>query len=637
MASSYLTFVCSTAQAVSVRDKWSANAADRNVVCLDEGLFSRSDAASIFGPDVASVGRSELGLSDQQIFEQAVSLGEDWYRHTDGTWPAKVDEWLLESHKRWLIYAVHSLFLIDAGLKRFKPDEVWLPQYASLALTLSPDTDPDNPLFFDLLASICRRAGIRVNRAQPESKSRLPKQLIPFKYVAAEWTTLRSKDRQRSSDVSPRPVLVDNLDNDFHRHFDLGRLGAAAKTMFAWIRNSETIVPVEQVLQQAGLPTNTKFAWLYNDGADWASLGQPSGVRVRRRAGLRYLMQSIRHTAQARARQSEIKQKHNLPWVDVLFDMDLPAIHTECRVAAAYYCVFEYERARSILRKWRPQLYVTAADHWPYLPHVSAARDQGVTTLSTESGLSLLQDNFSQKQADIMCVFGQHDATAVAKSYPRSRVIIAGDALSPVVHGTASQRNVSRRVLFVMSGRMFGWWFGSLIFDYPAYTKALVDFAENVRRMVEPLQVVLKSHPVSDLHELYDKMVKTYPDVFVEHRRLPMSEEEIAKYDAGVIFGAASAFIAELIRARVPVVYFTGALTEFGKKYHQYDGLDVAVNVADVVVKLTALLSSDGAEARESTVQRGNIFFDRYVDPKRRSFASVLEEVLQPKNEGANE
>ena len=104
-------------------------------------------------------------------------------------------------------------------------------------------------------------------------------------------------------------------------------------------------------------------------------------------------------------------------------------------------------------------------------------------------------------------------------------MIIAGDALAPATRDPRLQRRDSRRVLIVMSGRMFGWWFGSLIFDYPAYQKALVDFAEVIRGTREPVHVVLKSHPVSDLHELYDKMVNQHPDVFKQHQKESMSED----------------------------------------------------------------------------------------------------------------
>jgi len=212
-------------------------------------------------------------------------------------------------------------------------------------------------------------------------------------------------------------------------------------------------------------------------------------------------------------------------------------------------------------------------------------------------------------------------------------VDLAGDALAPETRAATSQRRQGpRRVLFVMSGRMFGWWFGSLIFNYPAYVKALDEFARILRALREPVQVVLKSHPVSDLHELYDKMVAEHGDIFVEHRKEPMSDAEIAAYDAAVVFSAASAFVAELIRALVPIVYFSGALTDFGRSYFKYQGLEVGGDVPETVTKLNYLLAPDGKAARNSCLQEGESFLNRYIDPTCRSFASVLEEVLQPES-----
>jgi hypothetical protein len=114
-----------------------------------------------------------------------------------------------------------------------------------------------------------------------------------------------------------------------------------------------------------------------------------------------------------------------------------------------------------------------------------------------------------------------------------------------------------------------------------------------------------------------------------------MSEVEIAAYDAAVVFSAASAFTAELIRAEVPVVYFSGALTEFGKTYFKYQGLEVAGDVQETVAKLEDLLTADGQAARESALAKGVSFLNRYIDPARRSFASVLEEILEPGSNNA--
>jgi hypothetical protein len=635
--STNLTFLSNAAQAVSVRDRWHDDPGRRVAVCLDEALFTQSDAATLLGPDVIIVGRSELGLSPELIFEETLRLAEDFFTATDQSWPARVEQWLLESHKRWLIHAVHSVRLIKAALERFHPEQIWVPDQASFSVTLSPDTDPSNPLFFDLLAWFCRHDKIRVKGAPSGLRRRLRRSLLPLKYVLGERVAaIRQRGPKSSKPGGKRPVITGNLDNDFHRQFDLGKLGPSASAMLAWVRGTESLVPVEELLGRAGLPGNTRFAWLYDGALDLALLGYPSGVKVRPWAGLHYLFKSLRYQARKRSHLRATRGNYDIPWRDLLFGADIADIHGECRVAAAYYCVFEYERARSLLLRWKPQLFVSAADHWPYLPHFAAAKDLGIKTLSTESGLSFLQDNFAQKKADIVCVFGQADAIRVADSWPQSQIVMAGDALAPRTPPTVHVRSSSlRHVLFVMSGRMFGWWFGSLIFDYPAYVKALAECLESLQDSPEHLRVVLKSHPVSDLHELYDKMVGQHGNVLVEHRREPMSDAEIASYDVAVVFGAATAFTAELIRARLPIVYFSGGLTEFGKSYFEYDGLEVADNVDEAIEKLTRVLDSQPESAREEALHKAELFLESYIDPKHRSFPSVLEEVLGYKFESA--
>ena len=47
------------------------------------------------------------------------------------------------------------------------------------------------------------------------------------------------------------------------------------------------------------------------------------------------------------------------------------------------------------------------------------------------------------------------------------------------------------------------------------------------------------------------------------------------------------------------------------------------------------LLGDQNAEARRSILQRDDEFFNRYVDPKRRTFSAVLDEVLSRDGTGA--
>ncbi len=628
MGSTELAFVSAVEQAHALRQRWDRLAGSRVVVCLDEALFPCAQAAAMFPADVTVVGRSDLGLSAKAVFAEALALATDFYGEREQSWPARVDGWLLESYKRWMIYAVHSIRVIEAALNQFRPQQVWIPDHASFPLTVSPDTDPKNPLFFDLLAPVCEHFGVRPNVGRGRERN-LARKLFPLKYVAGEWTTRIKKKRLRTAPLQPRPVIMGNLDNDFHRQFDLRNLGSAAGLMFAWVRGDEALIPVEKLLERFGTPSSTKFAWLYDGAEDFSQIAAASGVKVRALAGLRYFLQSVGYQRRQRARFDELKNKYELPWADLLSEEKLPAIHSECRVAAAFYCVFEYERARSMLQHSRPDLLVTSADHWPYLPHLGAASDLGIQTLSTEAGLSFLQDNFAQKTADIVCLFGKSEVTRLTASRADAKIIFGGDALAQ--NGRVSTRHAerpARRVLFVMSGRIFGWWFGSLIFDYAAYTRAFSEFARLLGEQKDRVEIVIKSHPVSDLHDLYDQVVAEHDDIFVEHRREPMSDAEIADFDAAVIFSAASALIGEIIRVRLPLVYFTGALTDFGKEYFKYEGLEVAGDVAETVATLRRLLATGNDEARDAALRRQERFLGDYVDPPQRSFAAVLEEVL---------
>ncbi len=114
-----------------------------------------------------------------------------------------------------------------------------------------------------------------------------------------------------------------------------------------------------------------------------------------------------------------------------------------------------------------------------------------------------------------------------------------------------------------------------------------------------------------------------------------MPESIVAEFDAAVIFSAAITFIAEIIRARVPVVYFTGALTELGRSYFEYNGLEVAGNVDELIQKLAYLLGAQAPSARETALRKAELFMEKFIDPAHRSFASVLEEVLGYKLEDA--
>ena len=627
----HLTFVATAEHAASVDSNWRGAEGSRAVICLDEALLPVHQARSLFSGDVEVGGVSALQLDAGAIVEEALRLAEDLFPERPDDPVARVERWALESIRRWLIHAVHSVRIVEAAFLHFQPTELWVPDYEELPLMVSHDLYESNPLFFDLLPALSRRKGVIVNRSPGHRSHKfLNDRLMPIKFVVGQWLGSLRQRQTASKSPSRRPVLLSNLDNDLHRQFDLRKLDSIAEQTFAWLRNGEQVVPLEEFLAKVGLPETTRHGWLEGREIELDGKSMPAGTRIRALAGLRFLINLVRSERNQYLRRQRILDRSGISWWNLLFGSELPYIHRECRLAGAFYCLYEYERTRAVLQKWQPELLVIS-NFWTDLPKLDAAKDAGITTLMTSAGINFIKNDFAERIAPIVCVYGEAEELKTLQAAPNVTVIQAGDALVPPKtdhRRMAEEAPQPRRILLGMSGRMFGWWFGSLIFDYKIFEETLRAFAEKIRQEPEPVSVVIKSHPVSDLHGLYDQLVQTEGDVFVEHRKAPISEDELSKFEAAVLFSAATTFLAELIRARVPVIYFDGALTSFGKRYFDYQGLTLASNVEDLYASLTPLMHRD-REARTSVLKQGDSFLARYINPEARPFTSVVEEILR--------
>lgn len=626
----HIAFVATEEQASSVESRLREAGGEQTIICLDEALFPVAKARTLFHDATEIYGLSALQLSGDAIMEEALELTEKLFPERADDPIARVERWMLESIRRWLMYAVHSVRLVEESFRRFHPDEVWIPQYQQLELTLSPDVFERNPLFFDLLPPLCRRAGVKVNVSNGKKNQSFKRALMPTKFVIGQWfSSLRQSRGDRGPSPPVRPILVSNLDNDLHRQFDLSKMHSVAEQTFAWLRDGERIVQLEVFLEKVEAPETTGHAWLHKREIELSGQTMPAGAGVRPLAGLRFLIELVRSERKQLQRRQSVRDRNGLSWWDLLFGSEIPYIHRECRLAGAFYCVYEYERTRAVLRKWRPELLVIC-NFWTDLPKLDAAKDLGITSLMTSAGINFIKNDFVERIAPIVCVYGEAEETKTVAAAPNVTVIQAGDALVPpkvARLGTAEGKQRPRRILMGMSGRMFGWWFGSLIFDYKVFDETLRAFAAKIRQESEPVSVVIKSHPVSDLHELYERLVLEEGDVFVEHRKSPISEEELSKFDVAVLFSAATTFLAELIRASVPVVYFDGALTSFGKNYFDYKGLTLATNVEDLYARLVPLMNRDD-QIRASVLKQGESFLSRYINPEARPFSSVIEEIF---------
>jgi hypothetical protein len=600
------------------------------VVSLDEAASPPISGIDLVGADL--VGLSELGLDPRAIAGEAVSLADDLL--ADGRSAARVERWLYLPLVGWLLYGVHAVRAAQAALTRFRPARVWIPPYEPLQLQTEPSEDPTNPLFFDLLPEVCSRLAMSVVHVErpPADRFRFIGRLaVLAKYVVGQWIT--SVAQRPAHPAAARPVLFSNIDNDLHRQFELPALRPIASQLYAWLRGPERVVPVEEFLDKIGPPKTLAFGWLKERTEELRPLGAPAGVRLRWHAGVAYLCSYLWRCLWERRRRGQWSRKYTLPWWDLLFGSHLPRVHWECRLAAAYYAVFEYERARSVIRRWRPALFV-GSDYWSDLPRLAAARDLGVTTLSTSAGLGFYRERLiplTHRDADVACVYGPEEAGRVQSSFPNARVVIASDTFRKPVRAAARDHvgsaRTPRRVLIVLSGRLKGWWFGSLVYDYRAYVEVLRSLAHAMEALGGRQIAVLKSHPVTDLYDLYDGLVRDHRSVFVEHRRTPLPAGDLARFDAAVVVSCASTLVTQLIALGVPVIYFSGGLTDFGREFIDARGLPSASTVDEIMGHLSHLGGPSEDEWRTRVLSQAREFMDRHLAAAPRSLADVLLEL----------
>jgi hypothetical protein len=624
----HLAFVTKRAQAVWLSEHWDQTRGRRVVVCLEEALFPAEEASSVLGPEVETLGLSRLELAPGDVVQLALTLAEEFFPGAERAWPARVERWMIETLRRWLIHGVHSVLAIQAAWQRFPPSRVWLAPYPPLALTTTPDQNPDNPLFFDLLAAEARRSRIPLTGSPGNPPGQIGRRLLmPLKYVVGQWIA-QLREPPSPAAAAMRPVLVSNLDNDFHRQFDLSRLGPAAGQMLAWIRAGEWLAPVDDLLARCPAPNTTRLDWLGPTASSLREIGSPAGAQPRLWAGIAYLGLSLVHRLRQRGRRRSRLSLAGVPWWDLLFGSALPSIHAECRLAGAFYCVLEYERSRSVLRRRRPRLFVAGADHWSSRPPLAAAADLGISTLATSSGISFLQDDLVERAADVVCTYGREEAERLSRRQPSQRIIEAGDVLSRWRSPRPEPPLRTRKVLLVTSARPYGWWFASLLIDAAAYAAALRACVAGLSGLQPPVRSLIKSHPLYDLYELYDRIAADRRDTVIAHRTEPMPAEEVAEFAAAVVFSTATTFTAELVRAGVPLVFFTGAMTGLGRRAVDHQGLLEAGDPETVVAHVARLMDPANPAFRQETLSRGEVFLRRYVTDGSRGFGWVLNEVL---------
>ena len=625
-------FARSRQDADSIEATWTTVDCRKVLICLDEGNFPTGEAKERTDAVVEQVGIRTLDINAARLIDDAYELTEKLFPMAGDSWKHRCDGWMAYPLRYFVLYVLHSLRIISEVQKRFAPRMMLLPERLPYSVRIEPQLDHENssPLFFDLLQAWCDMNQVAVGNRHSFGCARLKRSFTWGKHIFGTWSKTLRPIRRRPERVEA-DIVIANLGVDFHRQFDWSSFDTITGRCVAWIRGREVLVDARDLFRKQGNPQSFQLGTLSNCAKINGTICQ-ADTSIRPFSVLSYWKDTLLSNSPSQSALRQIDMAYNFPISGIFGYSLLPPIHAECYLASALYCRLEYERARSVLRQTSPRLFVVG-NHFTSLPQVAAARDLGIKTLGTQPGVEFYEDHLFlpnerngdgtvRLTPDTICAFGKHGKGRWS-SRTESNVTIAQDAFS----WSDTPRSVlgsQRLALFITSARANGWWYDSLLYDYQQLRSGFRRIMETMRG--SGIKVLLKSHPVCDLYTFYDEMATEYPDVIVRHQRTPLTNDEICTFHAAVMLGGASTLMAQVIQSGVPLLYFSGGLTDAGRNEFCFRGLRHTQDEQELVDALRQVASN--GPARDSAVRKGTEMLDHYVSPLRRSFASVVDELI---------
>ena len=146
--------------------------------------------------------------------------------------------------------------------------------------------------------------------------------------------------------------------------------------------------------------------------------------------------------------------------------------------------------------------------------------------------------------------------------------------------------------------------------------------------MALPVEIVIKSHPLADMHEAYDEIERNFPSV-VKHWREPFGIKEGVQADVVVFYNCVSTLFFSIADQQVPVLAHWGALNPLGHRVlaiSELMGSDDSTRLGELIREVFS--APDGIVAREAQT-RARALFERFVEPSAGNLEQAVEFAFQ--------
>ncbi len=295
-------------------------------------------------------------------------------------------------------------------------------------------------------------------------------------------------------------------------------------------------------------------------------------------------------------------------------------------------------RATSLIRNYRPRIFLTSDIDLPnFRAFIFTARNLGVTTATVNHAYYNWTRPEMQFVADWCFVGGEGVAHSLKFSgVSASRIKIVGNPLfAPTPQHCSTRQSLGRggrfRIVVVTAGDTCLW--SDTVNSYAGYRVLIKQLLMELGKRAD-WDIILKSHPLRDNHELYDHVVTHLHLPNIIHVRDGWkSQDEWRRCQVAVMPGRLSSALLQLQQEGIPVVFITESLGENQDKifHFDYDGCGDVVHTCEEAVRAVTRLLED-ENFRKEIITRGRSYLHRYTNCPQNSydnFTEALQEVME--------
>jgi hypothetical protein len=304
------------------------------------------------------------------------------------------------------------------------------------------------------------------------------------------------------------------------------------------------------------------------------------------------------------------------------------------------YAAKNFALAFDVFRSQSPVLVIVSDSIDSNRAFALAARQCGVPSLGTCHGVNMWASNLLAviPLVDIHCAYSSTPPSLCHRSIlagaPTKRIVCHDANQFTKGSARAAEPDRATRILLITSGHFFfDGWLRSLSLKQREYADSLRTLVQIIGEKLPGVEVIIKSHPLSDEHDMYDRLARQFPSVVTRHWREPLASGQPIDVDAAVVYNCITGLFFAAVDQEIPVVAHWGALTSFGRRLLATTDLVGSEESKELGGLLAEILNAPDGPTALRARSHARMLYNRFLEPPRYALEEAISEVL-PESKG---